>query len=176
MKNLSAGRLSGFTLIELLVVVLIIGILAAVALPQYTTAVDKARYSTLMALTKAIKTDQELFYLANGRYITDFNELSPSLLPDDWIINAIGNRAENDKQYISIQNTSHVAMHNKQGALNAFLMFYDHSVRPNRIDCYAYRGEPHDEDREKRLCKALGGVEDMATGNCEGKCTIYRLQ
>lgn len=173
MKNLSAGRLSGFTLIELLVVVLIIGILAAVALPQYTTAVDKARYSTLMALTKAIKTDQELFYLANGRYAQDFNELSPSL-PSDWRIT--GGRADNEEQSINISNANYLYMLNYYGARNAFVMYYDHSVRPNRIDCYAYRGESHDEDREKRLCKALGGVEDMTTGNCAGRCTVYRLQ
>lgn len=67
-------------------------------------------------------------------------------------------------------------MLNSQGVRNAFLMYYDHSVRPNRIDCYAYKGTGHDEDREKRLCKALGGVEDMTTGNCAGMCTVYRLQ
>ena len=65
----------GFTLIELLVVVLIIGILAAVALPQYQVAVMKSRTMSLMPIMKAVEEAEHVYRLANGEFTTDFTAL-----------------------------------------------------------------------------------------------------
>ena len=72
---LRKGGRKGFTLIELLVVVLIIGILAAVAVPQYQIAVEKSRAKSIIPIMSAIRTAQQTYYLANGSYATSFKEL-----------------------------------------------------------------------------------------------------
>ena len=69
----------GFTLIELLVVVLIIGILAAIAVPQYQKVVLKTRAVNMIAVLDAIIKAEEIYYLANGEGTLDVSNLDIEL-------------------------------------------------------------------------------------------------
>jgi len=68
-----------FTLIELLVVILIIGILAAVAVPQYRIAVYKSQLQALAPIMKNVKEAEISYRLANGSYTRSFDQLDLDL-------------------------------------------------------------------------------------------------
>jgi len=65
----------GFTLVELLVVVLIIGILSAVALPQYTTAVERSRSAEALTLLSAAQGGFERFRMQKDAWPADFTKI-----------------------------------------------------------------------------------------------------
>ena len=94
MKNKQA-----FTLIELLVVVLIIGILAAVALPQYQKAVTKSRFAEALANLKTIAQAHQVCSLEKGSFCT-LDELSVEIGEYD------GNYLHTQYFWYSTQNNS----------------------------------------------------------------------
>ncbi len=75
-----------FTLIELLVVVLIIGILAAIAVPQYQKAVLKADLHRGINLVESLYQAQQAYYLQHGDFATDIDDLDVAIPKDDSCI------------------------------------------------------------------------------------------
>ena len=155
MKNFSTGRLGGFTLIELLVVVLIIGILAAIALPQYEMAVAKTRAAQILVRMNALKTGMVSYFLANGVYPEDITLLD---------VDIYSNAKRVGKTTISQAEThvgaewndgSQCAIH-KGGTMGCSLTkpkgaYFYMRVQEGVIYCRAV------SDFEIKLCKALGG-------------------
>lgn len=156
----------GFSLLELLVVILIIGVLAAIALPQYQMAVYKARFSTLMNSTNAIYDAEERFYMIWGRYTPDLSQLDISLE---------GCELSEDKSYciydwgvcevVTYPTLEKATCLNTTSLQNAYSRYFiTHSKGLKRV-CYSLDVNHEDiNNKYNKVCKEFGGKLDYADG------------
>jgi type IV pilus assembly protein PilE len=86
----------GLTLIELLIVLLIVGILAAVAIPVYTNYMQRARRADAKTALEQLRASEEMFRAENGAYTADFALLNatwggPPAIVGDYDITLFSN-------------------------------------------------------------------------------------
>ncbi len=74
-------RRSGFTLIELLIVVVIIGVLAAIAIPKFQNTKGKANLAAIKSDLRNLATAQEAYFYTNGTYSTSLTSLNVNPSP-----------------------------------------------------------------------------------------------
>lgn len=161
--------MNGFTLIELLVVVLIVGILASVAVPQYEVSVRKAKLTRLLPFLRAYKNAQEVYFMANGIYAdqADVLDIAPPAdcriglwghiyCPQSFYDNDVNKGIPYLYYVIAYTTPYQTDSQFRQSAENGYLMWLDNSSYPGETACLAQKGNTLAE----RVCKSLGGEKN----------------
>ncbi len=146
-----------FTLIELLVVVLIIGILAAIALPQYQMAVAKARLSEAKTNAKVMVGAVDRYMLGKGEVPPSFDMLDINMPPGQSTgANAYATDSYQTKNFIyEIDNGgAYVRASGRFGILAGMQLHYR---RTGVIYCFAHQDNKYAQEQSK-LCENMGGV------------------
>ena len=151
-----------FTLIELLVVVLIIGILAAVAVPQYQVAVIKTRINSAKQTVNDIKRAIDLYYLQHNEYPKKFQDLDfAHTLEDSRYIRIKGGSCYIDT---STWNEIYCDIGNWQ-------IIYLISLQNSSAQCRVYT--PDKTDAYHRACQQDTG-KTASQANCESNNSYCR--
>jgi len=88
----------GFTLVEVLIVVIIIGILAAIGVPQFADSIEKAKGGEARAGLGHVQTGEKVYYAERETYTTALSDLDISLTQRYWSF-SIGNSSST--QYLA---------------------------------------------------------------------------
>ncbi len=164
-KNLLTAKPAGFTLIEVLVVVLIIGILAAFAVPWYQRAILKSRFNSVISGVRTIARAQEVYYLSKNVYAQSMDELDITHDNED---DAAEITLSTDEKY------KYVMGYHKDAPQVRYVVFLKHSENfPDNIHCEALTGN----DDAEWLCKEELQGYRLKHGSLEGASyTTYILQ
>lgn len=153
---MKSKKTKGFTLIEILVVILIIGILAAVALPQYQLVVSKAKYTQMVNMVRALGNAQEEYYLIHDQYTNNLEDLTVAL-PEGLEIGPEGRYFIGDCG-LSL-NSSYMSgiLFKGEHRVASYTFYYKFSSTSNAkgtTRCITYSSY---KDLGDKICKSLGG-------------------
>ncbi len=109
----------GFTLIELLIVLVIIGILAAIAVPQFSKAREKAYFAAMKADMRNLAAQQELYYASEYRYTSSLTELG-----------FVASESVNVTPAASASGWSATATHDALGTAEGCAIYYGTATAP----------------------------------------------